>query len=107
MLQVLNRIVIANESQIARGGEEIVVYLAAHIDRLSYVGLAKGQRNFGKLAVMLEGLMHISEALISRYQLVRCAFLFHYLLIVVTQCIRLLEQPSLNQHYVRTDSRLL
>jgi hypothetical protein len=104
VLQVLNRIVIAYESQIARGGKEIVVYLAAHIYRLSYVSLAKGQRNFGKLAVMLEGFMNISEALISCHQVVSTTLLFISLLIIVIQSIRLLEQSSLNQYYVRTDS---
>ena len=91
VLQVLDRIVVAYESQIARGGEEIVVYLAPHIDRLSYVGLAKGQRNFGKLAVMLEGFMNISEALVSCHQVVSITFLFISLLIIVIQGIRLLE----------------
>ena len=104
MLQVLNRIVIAYEIQVARGSEEIVVNLAAHIDCLCYVGLAKGQRNFGKLAVMLEGFMNISEALISCHQVVSTTLLFISLLIIVIQSIRLIEQSSLNQYYVRTHS---
>ena len=67
VLQVLDRIVVAQECQLHRGREESVVQLAAHIDGFGYVGLAEWQRNFGELAVMLEGLMNISEALVSSH----------------------------------------
>ncbi len=67
VLQVLDRIVVAQECQVHRGCEESVVQLATDVDWFCYVGLTERQRNFGELAVMLEGFMHISEALISRY----------------------------------------